>query len=250
MAPAMLAVALVAAASPAAALPQNGTVVGGQASIQQTAPGRLDVTQASLRAAIDWHSFGIAAGEHTHFQQPAGGIALNRVTGGNVSEIVGRLSATGQVWLVNPNGVLFGKGAQVDVGGLVASTAGMSAGSFMAGSNRFDQPGRADAAIVNHGRLTAAKGGMVALVGPRVENHGLIEARLGKVALAGGNRFTLDLDGDQLVNLAISDALAAAVVNSGQILADGGRVALSVKSRPTVTPSEKPHNVLHSLGNS
>jgi len=143
------------AAGPASALPQNGSVVGGQASIQQTAPGRLDVTQASPCAAIDWQSFGIAAGEHTHFQQPAGGIALNRVTGADASEIAGRLSATGQVWLVNPNGVLFSRGAQVDVGGLVASTAGMSVGSFMAGSNRFDQAGRPDAAIINHGRISA-----------------------------------------------------------------------------------------------
>ena len=112
----------------------------GAARIQQTAPNRLDIVQSSARAAINWRSFSIGAAEHVNFQQPSASAAtLNRVVGTDPSIILGRLTANGQVFLVNRNGILFGQGSKVDVGALVASTANVSNANFMAGRLVFDE---------------------------------------------------------------------------------------------------------------
>src|SRR5687767_8005791 len=103
------------------AQPIGGKVSAGQATIAQANGSTTVVTQSSTRAAIDWQSFNVPAGSTVTFRQPsAASVALNRVPGGSPSSINGNLSANGQVWLINPSGVLFGKGAQVDVGALVA----------------------------------------------------------------------------------------------------------------------------------
>jgi filamentous hemagglutinin family protein len=210
------------------AAPEGGKVVGGQATIGPLQNGRMQIDQASQRAAIDWQKFGIGAAEWVHFQQPAGGAALNRVVGGAPSEIFGRLTATGQVFLVNPNGVLFARGASVDVGGLVASSLRMEPSDFMAGRYAFS--GAGTGSVVNQGEITAP-GGYVALIGTRVANEGTITARLGSVALAAGNAATLDVRGDGLISLQVSEAaLQASVENRGLIAADGGQVLLTAKA--------------------
>ncbi|WP_415265708.1 filamentous hemagglutinin N-terminal domain-containing protein, partial [Burkholderia ambifaria] len=101
------------------------------------------------------------------------------------SQIDGQISANGRVFLVNPNGVMFGAGAQVNVGGLVASTQNLSDADFLAGNYRFS--GSSKQAVVNHGTLTAADGGSIALLGARVTNNGVIQAKMGSVALGAGN---------------------------------------------------------------
>ena len=135
--PIALAVAYALAAStPVWAGPAGEQLVAGQASVSRAGTNTL-VTQTSDRAAINWQSFSIGAGEAVRFAQPsASSVALNRVVGQNPSEILGSLSANGQVFLLNPNGVLFGKGAQVDVGGLVASTLNISNSDFLAGQGK------------------------------------------------------------------------------------------------------------------
>ncbi|MBX3623570.1 MAG: filamentous hemagglutinin N-terminal domain-containing protein [Rhizobacter sp.] len=224
----------------AQAAPQGGSVTAGQAAIQQN--GALTtITQASQRAAIDWRSFNVGANETVNFVQPnASAAILNRVVGNDPSAIFGRITANGQVLLINPNGILFGRTAQVDVGALTATTSNLSNADFMAGRLQFNEAGKPGATVENQGRITVAEGGFAALVGRQVANSGVITARLGKVALAGGDAFVLDLYGDKLVNLvvdpaamnALTDAngqpLAACVDHSGQIVADGGRVQLSV----------------------
>jgi filamentous hemagglutinin family protein len=223
----------------AQALPQNGTVAGGSATITQSSPGELDINQATSRAVIDWQSFSIGANETTRFIQPnSGSVAVNRVTGIDPSLIEGRLSANGQIVLVNPNGILFDKGARVNVGGLIASTSDISTANAMAGNMVFDKASSSSTAtIVNRGRITAAEGGLVALVAPGVANSGVISARLGKVALASGNSWALDLYGDRLVSFGVNDQVVntvagpdntgIGVANSGKIYADAGRVELT-----------------------
>jgi filamentous hemagglutinin family protein len=99
------------------ALPAGGQVAAGQATIS-TLGSTMNVTQASAKAILDWTSFGIGAKETVDFCQPsASSVALNRVVGTSASAIYGHLEANGQVFLVNPNGVYFAPGAQVDVGG-------------------------------------------------------------------------------------------------------------------------------------
>jgi len=122
--------------------PQGGVVAAGQARISNTR-NLTTVTQQSARSVIDWQSFNVSATEAVNFIQPAASSAtLNRVGGGDPSSILGRITANGRIFLVNPNGVLFGAGAQVNVGGLVASTANISNGNFMAGVDRFEHAGR------------------------------------------------------------------------------------------------------------
>src|SRR5580698_2741087 len=126
-----------ALASQANALPSGGTVSGGTAQIA-TCANAENITQSSTRAVIAWQSFNIGTSESANFQQPGtSSITLNRVGGGSASQINGSLTANGQVWIVNPDGVAFGSTAQVNVGGLVATTAGISNSQFMAGSNNF-----------------------------------------------------------------------------------------------------------------
>ena len=222
------------------AAPQGGQVVAGDARIVQARPDRLDVVQRTGRAAINWRSFDIGRLEHVNFQQPSRQSAtLNRVTGVGISSIQGRLTSNGQVFLVNPNGILFGKGARVDVGGLVASTADIGNEDFMAGRYAFKERGRPEGRVVNEGDINAAEGGLVAFVAPGVENSGAITARLGRVALASGDAFTLDLYGDQLVDVKVDDStlkgltdsegrpIDALVKQSGTIQADGGEVLLT-----------------------
>lgn len=208
-------------ASPLAlAAPQDGQVVAGQAHIltgkDNVTGGHLTyIDQKSERAAIDWRSFSIDRGERVHFNQPnVTSSTLNRVTGDQVSAIRGTLSAKGQVILVNPNGIVFGKDARVDVGGLIASTSNISNANFLEGKLIFDAPGKPGAGIIQSGTITAAEGGLVALVAPHVRNDGLIQAKLGKVVLGSGDTFTIDLFGDQLVSLALSDAHAGRLVDA------------------------------------
>ncbi|MCG8436351.1 MAG: filamentous hemagglutinin N-terminal domain-containing protein, partial [Gammaproteobacteria bacterium] len=231
--------ALLTITTSVAANPENGVIVAGNAQITQTSAQRLDVNQLSDSAIINWQSFSIAADEHTYFNQPsADSVALNRVTGGDLSGIFGQLSADGRIFLVNPNGIVFGSNAQVDVSGLVASTADIDNADFLAGNYNFDIPGKPNASIINLGTISVAEGGLAAFVAPGVANHGVIQAHLGKVALAAGNRFTLDLYGDQLIQLAVDDQIAQEVLglggialdslveNTGNITADGGSILM------------------------
>jgi filamentous hemagglutinin family protein len=204
------------AATPLLANPVGGQVVGGTASISGEGSGAVTITQSTAKAIIDWRSFSIAQGETTTFIQPGkDAIALNRVTAGDVSQILGNLTANGQVYLINPNGVVFGASSRVDVAGLVATTAGISNEAFMAGGGtlRFDQAGKADAQITNDGTINIRDAGIAAFVAPRVRNSGTITAHAGKVAFGGAQAFTLDLNGDNLIRFQVGDEIRSSLTN-------------------------------------
>ena len=210
------------------ALPAGGVVATGGANISSGA-GSTTINQSTSSAAINWQSFNIAAGESVQFVQPnSSSVTLNRVLGADPSSIMGNLTANGKVFLVNPNGVLFGKGASVNVGGLVASTLNVTDTDFMAGNYRFS--GNSGSTLLNQGAINA-DGGYVALLGANVSNEGVIAAKLGTVALAAGQAVTLDLAGDGLLNVTVHQgAVNALVQNGGLIRADGGQVLLSAQS--------------------
>jgi len=231
--PKALAIAVMLAFAPATfALPTGGAVSAGGATIS-TSGNTTTIGQTTQSAAINWQAFSIGAGEAVRFVQPSSSsVALNRVLGPDPSSILGSLSANGKVFLVNPNGILFGPGAQVNVGGLVASTRSITDADFMAGTYKFS--GNSGASVVNRGSINA-DGGYVALMGANVSNEGVISARLGTVVLASGNAMTLDLAGDGLLSVAVSEGTANALVqNSGTIRADGGQVLLTTQAAGTL----------------
>lgn len=210
--------------------PQNGQVIGGSAAISQSG-NATTINQSSNRAIIRWDSFNLNSSESVRFNQPnASSITVNRIRDNKPSQIHGRISANGNIVLMNPNGVVFGATSTVDVGGLVATTSDLEDdNAFLnGGAVKFTKPGKADAAIVNHGSMTVRDGGLVGLVAPNVENHGIIQARLGKAVVASGDIATIDFAGDGLIKLEVSDAvLSQRVLNTGTITADGGSILLT-----------------------
>ncbi|OWU66390.1 hypothetical protein ATO3_28080, partial [Marinibacterium profundimaris] len=155
-------------------------------------------------------------------------MTLNRVNSDTASTIAGNLKANGNIAIVNPNGVLFEGTSKVDVNGLIATTADIDNRDFMAGKLAFTKPGNPNAKIINRGTITAKEAGLIGLVAPHVENSGIITAKLGKVQLASGNSFMVDLYGDGLYEIGVSDAVTAQLVaNTGSINAEGGTIALT-----------------------
>jgi filamentous hemagglutinin family protein len=193
--------------SPVAAQPAGGTVIAGQAAISAPNAATTLITQSSQKAIINWQSFSVAGGGLVQFAQPnSSAITLNRVTGLAASAIDGAIRANGQVWLINPNGVLFGQGAQVNVAGLLATTSDIADGDFLSGNNNFS--GSSNAAVVNNGTIHARKGGSVVLSGASVANGGLIEARAGHVVLGSADAFTVDFKGDHLLSYQVTQPVA------------------------------------------
>ncbi len=218
-----------AMATAALAAPAGGSVAAGTATISSGGKSTT-ISQSSERAIINWTGFNVAADESVKFAQPdANAVTLNRVNSTDPSEIDGSITANGRIFIVNPNGVLFGAGARIDVGGLVATTADIANADFMAGHDRFNIASpKPQAAIVNLGHINIADTGLAALVAPSVANRGIITARLGTVTLGGHSTFTVDLAGDGLIAFDTGAAAPAptSVRNDGTIVADGGSVRL------------------------
>lgn len=210
--------------------PTGGVVVGGNATITTPSAGVLEVNQGTTRAAIDWRTFSISTGETVNFLQPSkSSSTLNRVLDAQASVIDGALNANGQVLILNSSGVLFGKNANVNVNGLIATTSGLATSDFMAGGLNFIGSAQPGAAVENQGKITVSEDGLAALVAPTVRNSGVISARLGSIALAAGDTFTVDLYGDHLINFALPTATAPtrSVTQNGSLIADSGRVLLT-----------------------
>ena len=219
------------AATPApTALPTGGQVVAGQAGISQSGSS-MTVNQGSNQAIINWQSFDIGSQASVTFHQPsASSVALNRVLSGEASQIYGKLNANGQVYVVNPAGVIFGTGSKVDVGGLVASTLDISNEDFLAGKLRFNRNG-ATGGITQQGEITVKDHGVLALLAPTVKNEGILSARLGNVVLAAGDRITLDGGANGYLQVAVEPATVKTLVENKQmIVADGGQVIMTSKA--------------------
>ncbi len=214
----------------AQALPSGLNVVQGQASVAVTG-SRMTVTN-SANALLNWQTFSVGAGNAVRFEQPsATSQVLNRVVGNDPSNIFGSISSNGKVWLLNPNGVLFGRDARVDVAGLVTSTLSISNANWQAQRLSLSSstlPGASHAEVVNQGELRSTTGGRVLLLGGAggVRNEGLVEAPGGQVVLAAGH--SVDLVDSGLPNLAVRvQAPQGQALNLGSLSAGGGFVDLS-----------------------
>ncbi|HAM0462291.1 TPA: filamentous hemagglutinin N-terminal domain-containing protein, partial [Escherichia coli] len=217
----------------AANLPTGGQIVAGSGSIQTPSGNQMNIIQNSQNMVANWNSFDIGKGNTVQFYQPdSSAVALNRVVGGGESKIMGNLKANGQVFLVNPNGVLFGKDASVSTSGFVASTRDIKNDDFMNRRYTFSGGQKAGAGIVNQGALTTNAGGYIVLAADKVSNSGTIRTPGGKTVLAAGERVKLQLDNGGLTSVQVSgDVVNALVENRGLISARDGQVYLTAFGR-------------------
>lgn len=237
---ALVVAAVLAAAGSLAAwgAPAGGQISGGSGAINAAANSSggtsTVIQQNSNRLAINWTGFDIGAKDTVTFAQPnSSAVALNRVTTQSATQILGTLNANGQVFILNPNGVLFGKSAQVNVGGLLATTLSLSDSDFLAGNYRFTDSG-GTGSIVNEGQITA-NGGYIAFIAPHVSNQGTLVADQGTVELAAGAAATVTLAGNQLVSLTIDQGTLDALAENGDLIrADGGVVILTSRGKDAV----------------
>lgn len=225
----LIACALLVSATSSLASPTGGVVTSGSANISQS--GKItNVEQSTNKATINWQNFSIGSDETVNFKQPnANSITLNRVIGNEKSVIDGALNANGQVWILNSNGVLFGKNASINTSGLLATTGELSDNDFNAGNYNFTNS--SSNSVLNLGTIEISNEGYVALVGKEVENQGSIKAIKGKVELVGADEYSINLNGNSLLNLTVKKGVLDAIVkNSGSIMADGGEIYLTTNA--------------------
>ncbi|WP_019467530.1 YDG domain-containing protein [Dyella japonica] len=218
------------------ALPTGGQVTSGAGQLSQHG-NTLTVTQQSQNLSLNWQTFNIGSQSTVDFVQPgASAIAVNRIADTRGSQILGHLNANGQVFLINPNGILFGKGAQVNVGGLVAST--LDVGDEALGSSTLTFSGTGKGSVINLGTINVTGGGYAALLGNQVGNQGAIHAQLGSVALAGGSAVTLNFGGNKLVSVQVDKSTLDALAQNGQLIeANGGHVWMTAGARDSLLAS-------------
>ena len=235
-----LTVALLCAPQLAMANPIDGTVSAGQATIAASGT-TLNITQQTDKAVIDWRGFDVGANETTAFHQPnSGSITLNRVNSASASQIDGTVTANGNIVILNSNGVMFGAGARVDVNGLIVSTADIDNNAFMnsTGTLAFNKPGNPTASIINNGTISAHDAGLIGLVAPNVINNGVITANVGRIQLASGDTATVDMYGDKLLEVAVSDQVKSQLIsNTGTIQANGGKIMLTAAAGSSIVDS-------------
>ena len=219
----LAAAAVLAVSSVALALPTGSQVVNGTVSMA-TQGSTLTVTN-SPNSIINWQGFSIGAGEATRFiQQSSTSSVLNRVVGVNPSNILGSLQSNGRIFLVNPNGIIFGQGARVDAAGLVASTLNITNTDYLGGRYLFSASPSAGA-VKNQGSITTPSGCHVWLIAPNVENSGIITAPNGSITLAAGQSVHL-VDPDKPEVAVVVSAPADQAVNLGSVVAQGGRISM------------------------
>ncbi len=180
------------------ALPDIRQVISGVAGLDKNAAGnRLTIRQNKKKAVLDWNSFDIGAAAETIFDQQGhtNWAALNRIYDRNPSQIYGRLKADGKVFLLNHNGILFGKGSRVNVHSLVASSLNLDQSDFLRNIMHFKtEPGAegTPGKVSSEGSIQAGQTGSVFLIGPSVENSGTINAPNGQIGLIAGEDVSLD----------------------------------------------------------
>ncbi len=203
--------------------PTGAQVVHGMASLSQQ--GNTLTIANTPSAIINWQGFSINPGETTRFlQQSNTSAVLNRVVGADPSQLLGQLTSNGQVFLINPNGILVGQGARIDTASFVASTLELANSDFLAGRWRFNTAASGQAgAIQNNGIITTGPGGTVALIAPNIQNTGIVQTPDGRILLAAGRRIeiaSLELGGITFEIQAPTDS----VLNLGQLLAENGAI--------------------------
>ncbi len=242
---------------PTMAAPSGGTVVEGSGSaFIASGSNTTQITQFTDKAIINWNDFSIAANETVRFDHRTGShaITLNRVTGDNISTIMGTMTANGNVFLINPNGILFGKGSKVDVGGLVASTLDMSNDAFLRGDYSFNQDMAKDlASVINEGTIQTGDDGFIYLIAANVENRAsgkLVVAKRGHIGLGAGSAASISFHDSGLISFEVTGEIAdqvndengnktkePGVSNAGEITVNGGHIIMTANVKRDIVTS-------------
>ena len=213
--------------------PTGGQVTGGAGTINYGG-ATTSINQKSQVITINWQTFSTARYETVDFNQPnSSSLAINYVVGGVPSVLQGALNADGRVYILNSAGITFAGTSHVNVGALLATTAMTIDGDP---TKKIDVKGSGSGKVINQGSIQVSNGGFAILAAPYVENTGFIKADLGTIALAGTNKFTLDLRGDGLINFVVppeavekikTDGTRVGVNNTGTLQARSGQVLIS-----------------------
>ena len=216
-------------------LPTGGTVTSGSATIAQN-NNTMNINQSSQKAIINWSTFNVGSEAIVNFNQPnSQSSTLNRVTSASKSMIDGAINANGTVIFVNSNGVVFGKGAEVHTGSIVATTMNIADQEYLSEKNKKIFEGSANGKIVNNGTITANNiDGYIALMAPQVKNQGVIIANMsGKnsIALVSGEKVTLTFQGEQLLNVNVdASTIKSLIKNKNLIQTNGGQVIIAANA--------------------
>lgn len=248
-------------------LPQNGEVVVGAAAIN-TSGDKMTIDQSTPKAQINWNSFDIGKNNEVEFKQPSEmAVAYNRVTGGNASQIAGKLTSNGKVYLANPNGVLVTKGAEVNVGGLLVTTKDLEQISEKGDKDKFTRKLQKEGQIRNQGKITAkGERAFVVLVGDDVVNEGeitaeryyhketkrvkgchddpwswngktcydyeqdIVKSTSGDVNLSSGENVTFTLR-DGYIDVALDENTVKSIIKNEGIITTDGDITLTAKAR-------------------
>ncbi|NNH01044.1 YDG domain-containing protein [Acinetobacter sp. ANC 5414] len=226
-------------------LPTGAQINSGSAQFSQ-AGNTLNIDQNSQNLSTNWNSFNIGQNATVNFNQPnQSSTAINHVLDSNASQIMGRLNANGQVFLLNPNGVVFSKTAQVNIGGLVASTLNLTDADIQNGKFTLKGDPNNTASIENHGTIHTANGGTVALIAPNVKNIGSIVTPNGTTHLTSASQVTLALQDGSLTQYQVNEGVLKGLVdNDGAIIAENGAIYLTAKAKDQLSKAVVNHTGL------
>ncbi|MFZ9743176.1 MAG: beta strand repeat-containing protein, partial [Chitinophagaceae bacterium] len=216
-------------------LPTGGTVTSGNATIAQN-NNTLNINQSSQKAIINWSTFDVGSAATVNFNQPnSQSSTLNRVNSASKSMIDGAVNSNGTVIFVNPNGIVFGKGAQVNTGSIVATTMNLIDQEYLSENNKKIFSGSGNGKIVNNGTITANNiDGYIALMAPQVKNQGVVIATMSgnnSIALVSGEKVTLTFQGEQLLNVNVdASTIKSLIKNKNLIQTNGGQVIIAANA--------------------
>ncbi len=210
---------------------------------------KMQINQRTDKAALNWKSFDIGAGNHVNFSQPnSTSVALNRIGGNKASDILGKLTANGQIYLINKNGFIFGSKSVINVNSLIASTHNISDDVFERGITRvFDETKEAAFALdtelieanqaelkkilVKHGaKITADDSGRIIMVAPEIENRGELEVgKQGQIMLVASQDkvYLQQADSKEFAGLLVEVDTGGKVSNFGSMLAKQGNITMA-----------------------
>ncbi|WP_283129949.1 filamentous hemagglutinin N-terminal domain-containing protein [Enterovibrio norvegicus] len=218
-------------------LPSGGVIIAGEGSIEYNGQV-LNIQQLTPKMINEWAKFNVGDGSTVNFIQPdKNAISLNRVISDNPSSILGNLSANGQVFLINSNGVVFGGNSSIDTGGFLVSTLDIDNDKFLSGDYEFTG-GDSAGSIVNLGQINVGDDSFIAFISPNISNQGELVANKGSVSLVAGDKVNIDFDGDGLITYEIEQGLINSLVsNKGSILAENGMVVMTARARGEIADS-------------